>query len=97
MVLGVGGFLGVGEKHVAVPFSALTYTVGKDGARIISIALSKDQLKLAPAFKAVEKTRMDAVKDKASDIGKKTMDKAVEIKDQAAKKIDEMKSAPVKQ
>ncbi len=97
VVIGVGGFLGVGEKHVAVPFNALTYSVGKDGARIISIALSKDELKLAPIFKATEKTRMDKVKDKASDMGQKTMDKAVEMKDQAAKKIEDMKSAPVKQ
>ncbi len=97
VVIGVGGFLGVGEKHVAVPFSVLTYTSGKDGARIIAIALSKDELKLAPSFKATEKTRMDSVKDKASDIGQKTVDKAVEIKDQAVKKIDDMKSAPVKQ
>lgn len=97
VVIGVGGFLGVGEKHVAVPFSALTYTVNKDGARVISIALSKDELKQAPAFKATEKTTMDTVKDKAADMGHKTMDKAVELKDQAAKKIDDMKSAPVKQ
>ena len=97
VVLGVGGFLGVGEKHVAVPFSALTYTVSKDGVRIISIALSKDELMKAPAFKAVEKTRMDAVRDKASDIGHKTVEKAVELKDQAAKKIEDMKTAPVKQ
>ena len=97
VVIGVGGFLGVGEKHVAVPFSALTYTVGKDNVRVISIALGKDELKQAPAFKAIEKTRMDLVKDKAADIGHKTVDKAVELKDQAAKKIDDMKSAPAKQ
>lgn len=85
VVLGVGGFLGMGEKHVAVPFTTLTYTVGRDNARVISIALSMDDLKRAPAFKAIEKTRMDTVKDKA-----------VEIKDQAIKKIDDMKSAPAK-
>ena len=98
VVLGVGGFLGMGEKNVAVPFSALTYDVGKDNARIIVVALSKDALKLAPVFKATEKTTMDAVKDKAVDMGHKTVDKAVELKDQAAKKIDDMtKPPPVKQ
>ena len=87
VVLGVGGFLGMGEKHVAVPFTALTYSSGKDGARIIVVALSKDALRLAPAFKAIEKTTMDTV-----------MDKAVEMKNQAARKIDDMtKTAPVKQ
>lgn len=97
VVIGVGGFLGVGEKHVAVPFSALTYGLSKDNTRVITVAISKEDLKLAPAFKATEKTRMDTVKEKAADIGQKTVDKAVELKDQAAKKIDDMKSAPVKQ
>ena len=98
VVLGVGGFLGVGEKNVAVPFSALTYNVDKNGARTIAAALSKEALKQAPVFKATEKTTMDVVKDKAADMSHKTMDKAVEIKDQAVKKIDDMtKTAPVKQ
>jgi PRC-barrel domain len=98
VVLGVGGFLGMGEKNVGVPFSALTYSSGQSGVRVIRIALSKEELKQAPAFKAIEKTRLDVVKDKAADIGHKTADKAVELKDQAAKKIDDMtKSAPVKQ
>jgi sporulation protein YlmC with PRC-barrel domain len=98
VVLGVGGFLGMGEKNVGIPYSALVYEVGKEGARIIVVALSRDALKEAPEFKALEKTTMDTVKDKASDMGHKTVDKAVELKDQAAKKIDDMtKPAPVKQ
>ena len=39
VVLGVGGFLGIGEKVVAVPFSALAFNTGKDGARIIVVSL----------------------------------------------------------
>ncbi len=98
VVLGVGGFLGMGEKDVAVPYGALTFKADKDGARVIVVALSKDALKLAPAFKATEKTTLDTVKEKAAEIGHKTVDKAVELKDQAAKKIDDMqKPAPVKQ
>ena len=96
--MGVGGFLGMGEKNVAVPFSALTYGVGKENARTIIVALTKDALQQAPLFKATEKTTLDTVKDKAADIGQKTVDKAVELKDQATKKIDDMrKPAPVKQ
>lgn len=97
VVLGVGGFLGMGEKNVAIPYSSLTYDVSKDGTRIIIVALSKDTLKLAPVFKAIEKTTMDTVKDRAADLGHKTVAKAVELKDQAVKKIEDMKSAPVKQ
>jgi PRC-barrel domain len=42
VVLGVGGFLGMGEKNVAVPFSALTMSNRPDGTRMISIAASRD-------------------------------------------------------
>ena len=96
-VIGVGGFLSIGEKGVGVPYSALTFDVGKNGERVIVVALSKQNLLDAPAFKATEKTTYDKVKDKAADLGHKTVDKAVELKDQAAQKIDDMKkSEPAK-
>jgi sporulation protein YlmC with PRC-barrel domain len=91
VVIGVGGFLSLGEKSVGVPFDALTFNVGKNGERVIVVALSKDALVEAPAFTATEKTTFDKVKDKASDLGHTAADKAVELKDQAVKKIDDMK------
>jgi sporulation protein YlmC with PRC-barrel domain len=98
VVIGVGGFLSIGEKGVGVPYSALTFNVGKTGERVIVVALSKQDLTQAPAFKATEKTTFDMVKDKAADLSHKTVDKAVEIKDQAAQKIDDMKKTePTKQ
>ncbi len=97
VVIGVGGFLSIGEKGVGVPFSQLTFNVDKDGQRVIVVALSKQNLMDAPAFMATEKTTYDKVKDKAVDLGHKTVDKAVELKDQAAQKIDDMKkSEPTK-
>jgi sporulation protein YlmC with PRC-barrel domain len=87
VVVGVGGFLSIGEKGVGVPYSKLTFNVGKNGERVIVVALSKQDLTQAPAFKATEKTTFDKVKDKA-----------VELKDQAVHKIDDMKkSEPAKQ
>ena len=56
VVIGVGGILGIGEKSVAVPFTALSVTADADGKRVVKIPLSKDQLKAAPDFKATEKT-----------------------------------------
>ena len=98
VILGVGGFLSMGEKSVGVPFSALTFNVGKNGERVIVVALSKEALVKAPEFKASEKTTFDKVKDKASDLGHKAADKAVELKNQAAKKIDDLnKGEPTKQ
>ena len=91
VVLGVGGFLGIGEKVVAIPFSALAFNTGKDGARIIVVPLDKGSLEQAPAFKAIEKTALNSVKDLAVLLAHKASEKAGEITDQAKKKIEEMK------
>lgn len=91
VVLGVGGFLGMGERNVAVPFSALTFSKAPDGTRLIVVALGKEALKVAPPFKAIEKTTYDTVKDEAAELGKQASDKAVQLKDATVKKVDEMR------
>jgi hypothetical protein len=52
VVIGVGGFLGVGEKNVAVPFEKLNVTRKPESASIdkITVSYSKDELKNAPKF-----------------------------------------------
>lgn len=97
VVVGVGGVLGMGEKNVGVPYPSLTFNVGKNGERVIVFAASKDDLLKAPTFVATEKTPMDKVKDKATDIGHKAVDKAIELKDRGVQKIEDMnKSEPAK-
>ncbi|TCT03929.1 PRC-barrel domain-containing protein [Aquabacter spiritensis] len=49
-VIGVGGFLGIGEKDVAVPFNTLELVRNADGDTLI-LRKSKDELQNAPAFK----------------------------------------------
>jgi sporulation protein YlmC with PRC-barrel domain len=50
-VIGIGGFLGLGEKAVAIPFDALKS--GKvDDKQVFVLNATKDQLTAAPAFKA---------------------------------------------
>jgi hypothetical protein len=51
-VIGVGGFLGIGEKDVAVPFSALNVSNERD--QVITLAATKEQLKNAPAFRDLD-------------------------------------------
>ena len=98
VVIGVGGFLGMGEKSVGIRFDTLTFNVGKNGQHVIVVALSKQDLTQAPGFRATDKTTFDKVKDKAADLGQKAADKAVDLKDQAAQKIEDMrKSEPTKQ
>lgn len=57
-VIGVGGFLGVGQKDVAIPFEALNVTRRQNSASIdkITMSYSKDELKNAPKFVYYEPT-----------------------------------------
>jgi sporulation protein YlmC with PRC-barrel domain len=49
-IVSVGGFLGIGEKDVAVPFSAIQATE-KNGRRYLTMNATKDALKNARAFR----------------------------------------------
>lgn len=51
-VVGVGGFLGVGEKNVAIPFDSLKVQRKPNSSAIdkITVSFSKDALKNAPKF-----------------------------------------------
>ena len=88
VVVGVGGFLGLGAKQVAIPFEAVTYR-DQDGERLIVIPLTKDALQAAPDYTPTEKTAFDKVKQKAGEVAEKATEKATELKDQAVKKIEE--------
>ena len=48
-MVGVGGFLGVGEKDVAVPFDALKLTE-KDNDRYLVMSTTKESLEKAPGY-----------------------------------------------
>jgi sporulation protein YlmC with PRC-barrel domain len=61
LVIGVGGFLGIGEKHVIVPFSAVKAD-RKDNKWQLVMNSSKDELKAAPGFK-YDRTNTVWVKD----------------------------------
>jgi len=49
-IVSVGGFLGLGEKDVAVPFSAVQASQ-RNGSWWLSMNATSDQLKNAPGFK----------------------------------------------
>jgi sporulation protein YlmC with PRC-barrel domain len=50
LIVGVGGFLGAGEKDVAVPFSAVKHTM-KNQKIYLTMDTTKDALRSAPGFK----------------------------------------------
>jgi sporulation protein YlmC with PRC-barrel domain len=50
VIVGVGGFLGAGEKDVAVDFTSVKRTM-KDNKAYLTMDTTKDALKSAPGFK----------------------------------------------
>jgi len=50
LMIGVGGFLGMGEKDVAVPFRSIRANV-KDNKWYLVLDTTKEALKTAPGFK----------------------------------------------
>jgi sporulation protein YlmC with PRC-barrel domain len=53
LVIGVGGFLGIGAKDVALPPSAFQVVQGKDSNDVkLKLSMTKDQLKTAADFKS---------------------------------------------
>lgn len=61
LIIGVGGFLGMGEKDVAVPFNAVKGTM-KDNKWYLVMNTTKDALKSAPGYK-YDKTKTQWVPD----------------------------------
>lgn len=54
VALSVGGFLGMGDRVVAVPWDSMTFSLGGDKGdkKLITLASTKKQLEEAPQFKA---------------------------------------------
>jgi len=69
VVIGVGGFLGLGEKQVAVDFSSLKVVLAADNTKRFVIQTTKDELTNAPDFKTVDKPASEAVSDMSMSSG----------------------------
>jgi sporulation protein YlmC with PRC-barrel domain len=50
LIIGVGGFLGAGEKDVSVPFSAVAMTTKDNNKFYLVMDATKDGLKSAPGY-----------------------------------------------
>ena len=57
MIIGVGGFLGVAKKDVAILFNSLNITYDADNTiKKISAEVTKDELKSAPDYSFLKKS-----------------------------------------
>jgi hypothetical protein len=50
-IIDFGGFLGVGSRKIAVDWGVLRFAHDKDKGDVITVELSRDQVKAAPEFK----------------------------------------------
>ena len=55
IIVGVGGFLGMGEKDVALSFDKLTFARDKDNGLVVSTDATKESLQAAPAYTKPDK------------------------------------------
>lgn len=60
VVIGVGGFLGIGEKRVAADFDALEFTLAADNTERWVLATTAEALQAAPEFVWAEDEPADA-------------------------------------
>ena len=86
VIMGVGGFLGVGEKKIGVQMSALTMTL-KDGKRVPVMDVSKEVLAAVPAFTYGEAPK--TLLQKAGETAKEAAKKAADATKDAAKKASD--------
>jgi hypothetical protein len=58
IVVGVGGFLGVGQKSVALAWDSIELAE-RDGARVILVAATREQLEGMPEFTTLEEKQAE--------------------------------------
>lgn len=50
VIVGVGGFLGLGEKNVALPFDQLMFAKDENGKLNVTTSMTKESLQSAPEY-----------------------------------------------
>jgi len=85
VVVGVGGFLGIGEKDVAVDFERVTW-IERDGTRWLVTNATKEELENAPAF---DHSVFEVEGEKSTTLEINTADDEIEREAAEAKQADE--------
>ena len=103
VVIGVGGFLGLGEKNVAVPVGLVRIEGKKTKDVVLRVNLPKSEFSNAPRFRPLEGVGVGTIgklfqqaKDLGADVSgaaKKAIKKGKELGKKAAEKVTETKDA----
>ena len=87
VIMGVGGFLGVGEKRIAVRFRALTFETEGDKVVVSLPEATQEVLKAVPAFERAQPKR--SLFDRAIEKARELRDKTTETSKDAYEKAKE--------
>lgn len=90
VALGVGGFLRVGQKIVAVPYSAIQIGPILNGRRLVVLDVTREQLMAAPVYKATEPGKLDRASQTAQSWAQSAKQKAIEYANQAREAAQKM-------
>lgn len=90
VVIGVGGFLGIPEKLVAVPVAQIHVGDVVQSSRVVVLDATKEALKAAPTYTATDPAMPDRVKQKASDWMAAAKAKVMDLSKAASEKAKEM-------
>jgi sporulation protein YlmC with PRC-barrel domain len=83
-VVGVGGFLGIGEKEVAVPFDSIKAGEANN-KQVFILDATKEQLQAAPNYKTLSG---EALKQRMAEWRAKAQQSWADIKNRASKAYD---------
>ena len=83
IIIGVGGFLGVGEKNVGVPFSQLARIEGAEGEAELVLDATQGDLTDAPEFLTAD--------NKSLSLTKRLRERAGQLSEQAKQTYDKTK------
>jgi len=86
IMVGMGGFLGMGERIVAVPYRDVTIGPVANNKREVRVNLSRASLENAPAYTATDPSFADRLSERASEWG----NRAMELGRNASDRISEM-------
>ena len=88
VIIGTGGFLGLAEKRVGINLTALT-SEEKDGATIITLPLSHEDLVKAEPYKRAlpKKSLLERAKEKAKELADKTSETTKDAYEDAKKAV----------
>lgn len=95
IVIGVGGFLGLGQKEVAVPFENVTFE-RKENRDVLVVDTTKEQLQAAPAYKTLNdqafNQRVNEWRGKAAQAWNEVSDQAKKAYEDARKSASDAAS-----